>query len=160
MNRYLLILAVFAAVAVSAYAAAPLSTNSSPQSEPVAGWDDAAQAFRAFAVDASGYLQTMMTDARGRVSAPKQFGGSLATDTIKNLSAMASFTVPCIIRLQFNNTVYEAEATSTVATAKAGQRVGQYDTIMIAPDSASYDESFIAATVAASYTGLIYQQVP
>lgn len=157
-NNYLAIMIVFAIVAGISHAASPLYDQSQPKPGTGYGWDDAAQDWRANRVDADG--NSRVIDARGRVSAPTQYGGTIATGTITNLTAMASYTSTSIVRVQFNNTVYEAAATSTVATVQAGNRVGQYDTLMILPDSATYNESFIAATTAASYSVLVYEQVP
>lgn len=56
MKRFLLVAAVFAAVAMAAHAAAPLRDNSSPMSTPAAGWDAVAQAFRSLLLDANGAL--------------------------------------------------------------------------------------------------------
>jgi hypothetical protein len=174
MYRVIAILAVFAVVSAAGFAASPLSTNSSPQSEPMAGWDDAAQAFRALAVDASGYLQTTMTpstatptyytpttDARGRVSAPSQYAGNLSTSTPSLLSALASWTPPCALQIQVNGVSFYSIATTTAATVWAGQRMAANDTLWITPSTAAYSISFIASSSAiASYSILVHPLVP
>lgn len=93
------------------------------------------------------------------VKAPTQYTGEIATSSVTLLSSMASFTYPCVIQIQCNNTVFYSAATTTASVVAKGQRLSSFDTLWVSPNQATYNLGFIASsTSAASFSILVHPE--
>jgi hypothetical protein len=178
MKRFLLVAAVFAAVAMATYAAAPLRDNSSPMSEPIAAWDAVAQAFRSLALDSNGALQvvgtftaaastatptyyTPTTDARGRVGrgVTTAVTTSLTVPTV--LSTIATFSLPCLVEVSWTNPVLERDATTTAATyATTAHTYSSGGEKSYLPGVAGWDRGFLATGTVGTLIVTVWPLVP
>jgi hypothetical protein len=95
---------------------------------------------------------TPVSDKRGSIRSFATFNVTLATNSVTLLSSLASFTPPCIVRLQGRGVWYFLEnATSTVSSVASGTRLGAYDVFTLSPELGTLNISMVAATDSAVF---------